>query len=1322
MTDPHDPDQPPLDEWIDLLLRHQENPPPGADPAGLAGLIGEAFLQRYADEPHDAHLAIAIEQLTRALDGSPHHPDAAGWHYGLGLAHGERARRAAAAVLAGSAERPEGPAVSQDRAVAHLTAAYRGWPSDDPERDAVAVELLDEVWDRFQWHVLDLEPDSPAAHAELDRMERAMAEVAVGDADPHQARYARMLGGLARLARYDYAGGRRPDLDEGVAQLTAALAALPPETPRYLVASDELVAGYLELTGLDQDRNCLDLAIAVGDRAIRAARPGQPGWLSLHRSQAYGYATRWDLDRDPADVAAAIRCWRTVRAEDPDAASAVALAELLHSRAELTEESDGLAEAVELLDGALPEAAEAGPVWQRLGEIHLLRWQRGREPGSLAAAGDCLDRALRGGLPAEALFAVHRTRLVVAWETTTHEETAEPGSVPPGLGRLRRVVQEATDALHAATGATPTERATLAGLILFAECTLIGIVLDDADLPHLRSLLAIARTADADPSPGFTGAMDLVEGVLDDAAASSSTDSASDFGVTKLAAALNDRHLDEPDALRGLTRLALLSRGARLGDLRSFRAGAGRLDGSTDAAEGDAGRTDAEFELVEVAFHIIRHGARRDFAAMREAIRRADELRDRIGPSRTVRQLIDPMLDAGRSLYAMNTHGPLPSPGSPVPLPAGRLSARTVATMAVNAAVQLAVARRWADHGLLRRWADHLVGVADRLEPTDRMSLVLLSLAAKAELWRAAALRERAAAARAARYLARARAAGPDSAGSLWAELVGDHAEALRRSGDPDRAATRRLGLAGLRARARDVLLQSGTDQALEAARSAADAATRVVRWCLQDEADDDLLAALDAGRSLTLQASTAGRTVPELLGRAGRADLAAEWEQSGGLGRDQVTGDLLGAVVAASEVPDDLRPRVLSALEDAGLLDDLLPPLRPDDVRAALRALDLDALVYLVPAAPGVPGLAVLVPATGEILPQEFPDLTVAPGAPVRRLLAAALGPTGTGPRVAGPVGGDVGETGADVAATRIDDLCRWAWRAVLGRLVDDLRALRPGRPARVALVPMGLLGLVPWHAAYEQTATGRRYAMHDLVVSYTPSARMLCATAARPARPVRSALVVGDPLGDLRYAGVEAHAVYERFYPDGDYLGAAHPDPGRRATRENVLSWLRTAGVGPSMLHFACHGRVDPALPADAHLVLADGPLPAREMLEVSRRAALDLGQVFLAACTTNVVGGDHDEAFSLATAFLAAGAHTVFGSLWRVPDDGTSLLMYVVHHLLRQGHAPADALHRAQLWMLDPDRRPPAGMPPELAAACGGASLAQPLSWAAFTHLGW
>src|SRR5581483_10200524 len=119
--------------------------------------------------------------------------------------------------------------------------------------------------------------------------------------------------------------------------------------------------------------------------------------------------------------------------------------------------------------------------------------------------------------------------------------------------------------------------------------------------------------------------------------------------------------------------------------------------------------------------------------------------------------------------------------------------------------------------------------------------------------------------------------------------------------------------------------------------------------------------------------------------------------------------------------------------------------------------------------------------------------------------------------------------------------------------------------------------------------------------------------------------------------------------------------------------------------------------------------------------RLAGLSLDQVYLAACTTHGIGTDYDESYSLATAFLAAGAHTVFGSLWLVPDEDTSLLMYLVHHYLDAGATPVDALHRAQRWMTDLYRRPPERMPVELLRAAWGRSPAQPGAWAGFIHLG-
>jgi hypothetical protein len=52
----------------------------------------------------------------------------------------------------------------------------------------------------------------------------------------------------------------------------------------------------------------------------------------------------------------------------------------------------------------------------------------------------------------------------------------------------------------------------------------------------------------------------------------------------------------------------------------------------------------------------------------------------------------------------------------------------------------------------------------------------------------------------------------------------------------------------------------------------------------------------------------------------------------------------------------------------------------------------------------------------------------------------------------------------------------------------------------------------------------SGRRYAVQDAVISYSASGRMLCAAARHRLRPVRSALVVGDPDGSLPFAAAEA------------------------------------------------------------------------------------------------------------------------------------------------------------------------------------------------------
>ncbi len=139
----------------------------------------------------------------------------------------------------------------------------------------------------------------------------------------------------------------------------------------------------------------------------------------------------------------------------------------------------------------------------------------------------------------------------------------------------------------------------------------------------------------------------------------------------------------------------------------------------------------------------------------------------------------------------------------------------------------------------------------------------------------------------------------------------------------------------------------------------------------------------------------------------------------------------------------------------------------------------------------------------------------------------------------------------------------------------------------------------------------------------------------------------------------------------------------------------------------------------------MLAGGEaLPVSRILAQARHRDSDAasGLVVLAACTSDLALADHDEALTLASAFLAAGTAGAIGARWAVPDNHTAPLMFMFHrHLVRDaGGGPAAALRAAQLWMLDPDREIPAEMPAEL-ANLSRAAAGRPYAWAAFTGHG-
>ncbi|WP_371654429.1 MULTISPECIES: CHAT domain-containing protein [unclassified Streptomyces] len=559
-------------------------------------------------------------------------------------------------------------------------------------------------------------------------------------------------------------------------------------------------------------------------------------------------------------------------------------------------------------------------------------------------------------------------------------------------------------------------------------------------------------------------------------------------------------------------------------------------------------------------------------------------------------------------------------------------------------------------------------------------------------------------------------AAGPGH--RLWAQAALALGRAYRTRGRTgDRATGRRYGLDALRGHAWAALLQSGTADAAEAARLATAMSLEVAAWCLADGAVEEAVQALDSCRGLVLHAATTASSVPELLERGGHGALAREWRATG---------------ASADLVPSALRRKALSALTadsptrsgegreepeepaagGAGAAR-LLDTPAPGEIGDALKALGKDALVYLVPRSEDGGGVAVLVTSRGDVHHVPLPRLTEDAG-PLREYEP----PARAAGRDVGPVPGWGGAAPARPLRDQLDRLCSWAWYAAVRPLFDLFVVPdRPGRVPRLVLVPMGALGLVPWHAAWAPDAEGaRRHAIEEAEISYAASARLLCEVAARPRTPhTGSALVVGNPTGDLRYAGEEADAVLGAFYPQARFLGLRTGD----GTPQEVADWLREGGDGGAVLHLACHAAVEESRSSSAYLSLKGGELAAEQLTGTLRG---QLGLVVLAACRSHVSGRGHNEAYSLAAAFLVAGARSVVGSLWPVPDDATSVLMFMTHYFLRrEDEPPVRALRRAQLWMLDPARELPPELPPVLAARAAAIDPTDLSAWAGFTHLG-
>jgi hypothetical protein len=556
-----------------------------------------------------------------------------------------------------------------------------------------------------------------------------------------------------------------------------------------------------------------------------------------------------------------------------------------------------------------------------------------------------------------------------------------------------------------------------------------------------------------------------------------------------------------------------------------------------------------------------------------------------------------------------------------------------------------------------------------------------------------------------------------------------------------DRRRAIETGLNSLRERSARVMLQNTADHALDAALDATGEATIVARWCTAAGDLEAGVEVLERGRGMVLHAASVSTSVSSLLREAGHGELAADWEKAVAEAEstppepwETVPGmtSLLAAPARVGaqpahpreiRLPSNLRYRLLQALTGAGL-DRMLAPPPVADIAGALRTAGARALVYLIPQTDtrsvlrdeNDGGFALLVDADGGTHQFSLPLLTAASDGPAARFAKSQHDFYGE-------------PDPADDARSRwenaLGEVCDWAWVAAMEQVLNQVAA-GPGQPGRLVLVPVGEAGQVPWHAARRAVGAGElRYACQDVIISYAASARQFTEACRQPHRPWHDtpALVLVPDSG-LPKAATEIQEIYRRHYCHGVLLGGA--DTGSpQATPQNVRHLLpRHDSAGASLLHLGCHAQPAPR-PADGYLELADRkPLRMRDILDQARARPRGEpgGLVILAACGSDLAEGGHDEALTLATSFLAAGAAGAVGSRWPVEDLPTMGFMYMFHHYLNSGYgSPATALRAAQLWMLNPDRPLPPDLPPGLAGRLRRADLARPGRWAAFTYQG-
>jgi CHAT domain-containing protein len=233
-----------------------------------------------------------------------------------------------------------------------------------------------------------------------------------------------------------------------------------------------------------------------------------------------------------------------------------------------------------------------------------------------------------------------------------------------------------------------------------------------------------------------------------------------------------------------------------------------------------------------------------------------------------------------------------------------------------------------------------------------------------------------------------------------------------------------------------------------------------------------------------------------------------------------------------------------------------------------------------------------------------------------------------------------------------------------------------------RVVLFPSRTLSILPLHACWWDGNNGVEHLLDSFPVSFAPSISIFrhCLESAHALNQETRFVGIFNPSppGNLHFAAWEYSQM--KTILNGWNYNLLHNE---EATFDALNEM---GGFDSNILHFSCHGHYQLDRPFQSYLSLAGGDrLGLQYILQEVRLNAANL--VVLSACESGVVDPTDaaDEHYGFPTAFVFAGAPTVWATFWSVDDVATALLTVRAYENLRNGEVDkSEALRKAQLWL--------------------------------------